>query len=218
MLNSLNEPTRCRNHSRATKIGALTWKRKALCSNGVPCRSRSRKRTSPRSESSISSLRRAKLTRAALTTERSLAIASSRRTKPWSSTVIVFSGMTSGMTATGSSVTGLYVGTSGFSFPTWKGGFYPADAKPADFLRLYAEPLLAEARAVRVNDLDADAPFRYVRFRDPPYDEPSLTAWAERLAPLARVGIDVYGYFKHEDEPTAPRYAEQLLALATGAV
>jgi uncharacterized protein YecE (DUF72 family) len=230
------------------------------------------------------------------------------------------------MTATGSSVTGLYVGTSGFSFPTWKGGFYPADAKPADFLRLYAErlpsvelnntfyrlpaestfrkwadatpagfrfavkmtmsithwgrldevgsfcervhllgdrlgpilvrtadnrprddgflrllldsvdpelrlafdfrdpswdgvePVLAETGAVRVNSFDAEAPFRYVRMREPPYDEPSLTAWAERLAPLARAGIDVYCYFKHEDEPAAPRYAEQLLSLATGAV
>jgi uncharacterized protein YecE (DUF72 family) len=45
------------------------------------------------------------------------------------------------VTATDSSLTGPYVGTSGFSFPTWKGGFYPADAKPADFLRLYAARL-----------------------------------------------------------------------------
>ena len=46
-------------------------------------------RISPRSPSSISSFRRAKLTRAALTTERSLAIASSSLTKPWSKTSIV---------------------------------------------------------------------------------------------------------------------------------
>src|SRR5919109_771457 len=112
MLNSLNEPTRCRNHSRATKIGALTWKRKALCSNGVPCRSRSRKRTRPRSASSISSLRRAKLTRAALTTERSLAIASSRRTKPWSSTSMVrFSGTTCSARLTQPSVSTSQAGT-----------------------------------------------------------------------------------------------------------
>src|SRR5919199_2961987 len=87
MLNSLNDPTRCRNHSRATKIGARTWKRNELCSKGVPCLSRRRKRIRPASESSISSLRRAKLTRAALTTERSSAIESSSRTKPWSSSV-----------------------------------------------------------------------------------------------------------------------------------
>ncbi len=35
----------------------------------------------------------------------------------------------------------LYVGTSGFSYPSWKGGFYPADASPRRFLRLYAERL-----------------------------------------------------------------------------
>src|SRR5207237_210728 len=55
---------RCRNHSRATKIGQRMWKRKLLCSNGVPCRSRSRKRISPSSEASIASLCRANDTRA----------------------------------------------------------------------------------------------------------------------------------------------------------
>ena len=33
----------------------------------------------------------------------------------------------------------LYTGASGFSYPSWKGDFYPADAKPEHFLRLYAE-------------------------------------------------------------------------------
>ena len=122
----MNEPTRCRNHSRATKIGQRTWKRKALCSNGVPCRSRIRKRIRPSSDSSSSSLRRAKLTRAPLATERSSAIASSRRTKPWSRTRIVFSGITSAVTATPASLAGLYVGTSGWSYPSWKPGFYAA--------------------------------------------------------------------------------------------
>jgi uncharacterized protein YecE (DUF72 family) len=235
----------------------------------------------------------------------------------------VFSGITSGVTAIDSSLTGLYVGTSGFSFATWKGGFYPADAKPADFLRLYSEqlpsvelnntfyrlpaetsfrrwaettpegfrfavkmtqsithwgrlddvgtfcervrllgdrlgpilvrlpdsrprddgfiqlllgsvdpefrlgfdlrdpswdgvePLLAEGGAVRVNAFDGDAPFRYVRLRDPPYDDASLASWAERVAQLAAGGTDVYCYFKHEEEPTAPRYARRLLELAS---
>jgi uncharacterized protein YecE (DUF72 family) len=226
------------------------------------------------------------------------------------------------VTAIDSSVTGLYVGTSGFSFPSWKGGFYPGDAKPADFLRLYAErlpsvelnntfyrlpaestfrrwaettpegfrfavkmtmsithwgrldevgtfcehvrllgdrlgpilvrlhdarprddgfvqlllgsvdpelrlafdlrhpswdgiePTLAEAGAVRVNAPDSEAAFRYVRLREPPYDEEALSAWAGRLAALAAGGTDVYCYFRHEDEPTAPRYAARLLELA----
>jgi uncharacterized protein YecE (DUF72 family) len=227
--------------------------------------------------------------------------------------------------ATDSSVTRLYVGASGFSYPSWKGGFYPAAAKPADFLRLYAErlttvelnntfyrlpaegqferwaaatppgfrfsvkmpmsithwgrldeiatfceraralgdrlgpilvrphdsrprddgflrllldsvdpglevaldlrdvswdgvePLLADWPAVRVNQLEAPATFRYLRFRQPPYDEDALTGWAERVRVLLDDGLDVYCYFRHEDEPTAPRYAERLRELIAGA-
>ncbi len=218
------------------------------------------------------------------------------------------------MTATIPSVTGLYVGASGFSYPSWRPGFYPAGLQPSEFLRFYAERLrtvelnttgyrlpaeelfdrwasqtppafrfavkmpprglrelatfeervwrlgdrlgpirvvvqsarddgflelvlgsidpalryafdfrhdswagvegrLAEAGAVRVNDLDAAAPFRYIRLREPPYDEAALEQRAERIRPLLAAGLDVYVYFRHEDEPTAPAYAERLLAL-----
>jgi uncharacterized protein YecE (DUF72 family) len=221
----------------------------------------------------------------------------------------VFSGNTSGVTAISPSVTRLYVGASGFSYPTWKGDFYPADAKPADFLRHYAERLpsvelnttgyrlpppqqfdrwaaatpagftfavkvppwalrspasleelvrrlgdrlgplrmVIQAKrddsllerlvgwtdlrlaldlrhpswdgvdvspAVRVNDWDADAPFRYLRFREPPYSDDDLRALAGRIRPLLDAGIDVFAYFRHEDEPTAPVYAQRLLELA----
>jgi uncharacterized protein YecE (DUF72 family) len=72
------------------------------------------------------------------------------------------------------------------------------------------EPRLAEAGAVRVNDRETDAPFRYLRFRDPPYSEADLERWAEHIR-----GIDepVYAYFRHEEEPTAPRSALRLLEL-----
>ena len=70
------------------------------------------------------------------------------------------------------------------------------------------EPRLAEAGAVRVNDLAHDAPFRYVRFRDPPYTDDDLREWAERLRD---VDVPIYAYFRHEDEPTAPEYARKLL-------
>ena len=209
----------------------------------------------------------------------------------------MLSGNTSLMTAMPASVTRAHVGASGFSYPTWRGGFYPAEAKPADFLRLYAErlpsvelnttgyripaaeqferwaaatpagfrfavklrwldervrllgdrlgpvrivvqskrddrllerfagsdlPLALDVRhpswdgadvspAVRVNDWDADAPFRYLRFRDPPYSERDLRDLAARIAPLLDAGVDVYAYFRHEDEPTAPAYALRLL-------
>jgi uncharacterized protein YecE (DUF72 family) len=218
--------------------------------------------------------------------------------------------MTSGVTATVSSVTRAYVGTSGWSYPSWKPGFYPAEAKPTDFLRHYAQRLpsvelnttgyrlpaegqferwaaatppafrfapklnayrlselatfeervrrlgdrlgpirmlVGSARdegflhlalgsvdpglriafdfrhdswdatdlalpqnAVRVNDLEAAAPFRYLRLREPPYTDADLREWAGRIRRLVDNGIDVYCYFRHEDEPTAPHYAERL--------
>lgn len=214
------------------------------------------------------------------------------------------------MTATAPSVPGAYVGTSGFSYPTWKRGFYSAESRPDEFLRLYAarlpsvelnvtgyrlpsektfarwaeqtppefrfavkmpgrafrdlgtfeervrllglrlgvvrvvlqqardEGLLAFllgsldpnlqigfdvrhdswidadlGRAVRVNDWEAEAPFRYLRFREPPYDDAQLEQIADRMRPLLVDGIDVYAYFRHEDEPTAPRYAQRLLSI-----
>jgi uncharacterized protein YecE (DUF72 family) len=67
--------------------------------------------------------------------------------------------------------------------------------------------------AVRVDDWDADAPFRYVRFREPPYGEDDLRAAAERIRPLLEAGVDVYAYFRHEDAPTAPVYAARLREL-----
>jgi uncharacterized protein YecE (DUF72 family) len=209
----------------------------------------------------------------------------------------------------------LYVGASGWSYPSWKPGFYPSDARPTEFLHFYAErlpsvelnttgyrlpaeeqfrrwaaatptgfrfavklaanrrgmigtfservlslgdrlgpirvvllgprdegmlelllgsldpglrlafdlrdpswdgiePRLAEAGAVRVDDLETPAPFRYLRFRDPPYDDAQLRAWAGRIA-----GVEgpVFAYFRHEDEPTAPAYAARLLELSSGA-
>jgi len=36
-------------------------------------------------------------------------------------------------------VSGIHVGTSGWSYPSWRGGFYPADADPKTFLSFYAE-------------------------------------------------------------------------------
>ena len=33
----------------------------------------------------------------------------------------------------------IHVGTSGWSYPSWRGGFYPGDADPKTFLSFYAE-------------------------------------------------------------------------------
>jgi uncharacterized protein YecE (DUF72 family) len=73
---------------------------------------------------------------------------------------------------------------------------------------------LDERRVARVDALDGSAPFRYLRLRDPPYEEEALAGWSARLRPLLAGGLDVYCFFRHEDEPTAALYAERLLALA----
>jgi uncharacterized protein YecE (DUF72 family) len=76
------------------------------------------------------------------------------------------------------------------------------------------DDLLAAEGFARVGSLAGGARFRYLRLREPPYTDADLAAWAERLVPLLADGIDVYVYFKHEDEPQAPAYAATLLRLA----
>jgi uncharacterized protein YecE (DUF72 family) len=75
------------------------------------------------------------------------------------------------------------------------------------------DPRLAEVGAVRVGALEPQAGFHYLRFRDPPYDDGAVGAIAEEIRPLLRRGAEVFAYFRHEDEPTAPAYAERLAAL-----
>ena len=76
-----------------------------------------------------------------------------------------------------------------------------------------ADPVLDAAGAIRVNALDGAAPFRYLRLREPPYDEDALADLAADIRPLLEAGTDVFCFFRHEDEPTAPRYAERLIEL-----
>jgi uncharacterized protein YecE (DUF72 family) len=56
---------------------------------------------------------------------------------------------------------------------------------------------------VRVGDENAE-PFRYLRLREPPYTDDELRAEA------AAIRAPAYVYLRHEDEPTAPAYAERL--------
>jgi uncharacterized protein YecE (DUF72 family) len=201
------------------------------------------------------------------------------------------------------------VGTSGWSYPSWKPGFYPAGLDPSEFLRHYAERFqtvelnttgyrlpsedqfhrwaeqvpdgfefapklpggrlrsldvfesrvralgdrlgpvrislksprddgaielllgsldpslklafdlehpswdgveerLAQNGAVRVNDLDNPAPFRYLRRREAPDDD--------FVARVRAAREPVYVYFRHGDEPEAPRYAEEVLERLVG--
>jgi len=218
------------------------------------------------------------------------------------------------VTATAATLARAHVGTSGWSYPTWKPDFYPADARPEDFLRYYAErfdtvelnttgyrlpseeqfarwaaqtppgftfavkmpargfrevttfeervrrlgdalgPIrvvvqsarddgllelllgsadrdlryaldlrhpswdgveerLFAAGATRVGATSAAAPFLYLRFREPPYDDDALAAAAAGIRTELAAGTDVYCYFRHEDAPTAPAYAARLREL-----
>jgi uncharacterized protein YecE (DUF72 family) len=72
---------------------------------------------------------------------------------------------------------------------------------------------LDERGVATVGSLEGAASFRYLRFRDPPYDDKALADIADGLTPLLAHGVELYCYFRHEDEPTAPRYAERLLEL-----
>jgi uncharacterized protein YecE (DUF72 family) len=58
---------------------------------------------------------------------------------------------------------------------------------------------------VGVGDAEAE-PFRYLRLREPPYTDDQLQAFA------ATIRDPAYVYLRHEDEPTAPAYAERLRA------
>ena len=60
-----------------------------------------------------------------------------------------------------------------------------------------------------VNDLERRSAFRYVRLREPPYGDAQIAELAERL----RDGPESWVFFRHEDEPTAPAYAQRLLEL-----
>ena len=62
----------------------------------------------------------------------------------------------------------------------------------------------------RLDALETDEPFRYLRFRHPPYDDEALERIAMEVGSQLMQGCDVYAYFRHEDAPTAPDYASRL--------
>jgi uncharacterized protein YecE (DUF72 family) len=70
------------------------------------------------------------------------------------------------------------------------------------------EERLADAGAVRVNDVAYPAPFRYLRRREGPDDAFAETVRAQQ--------VPVYVYFRHEDAPTAPAYAQRLVNVLGG--
>jgi uncharacterized protein YecE (DUF72 family) len=199
---------------------------------------------------------------------------------------------------------GIHIGTSGWSYPTWRPAFYPAGMDPKEFLSFYAQrfdtvelnttgyrlpseeqferwaaqvperftfavkmpltrldrvgtfvervralgdhlgPIRITVQTARddgllafvLGSLDPELPFafdfrhpswddvegvprvddpaapgfRYLRLREPPYDDATIAELARTLRPPSWV------FFRHEDAPTAPTYAERLRALVSG--
>jgi uncharacterized protein YecE (DUF72 family) len=83
---------------------------------------------------------------------------------------------------------------------------------------------LAAAGVVRVGSLEGAAPIRYLRRRDPPWDDAELARLTAEIRPLLARGVDVWTIFNRGEtpdhspggEPTA-RTAERLLELIGGA-
>lgn len=67
-----------------------------------------------------------------------------------------------------------FVGTSGFSYPAWRGAFYPPELPSRDFLRFYAERL----PAVEINST-------FYRMPDPTI----LRTWTEQTPPGFRFAL-----------------------------
>ena len=68
------------------------------------------------------------------------------------------------------------------------------------------------APAVRVNDWEADAPFRYLRFREPPYSEAEILALADGSDRFSRPESTSSRTSSTRTRPTLPNTHEQLLA------
>ena len=61
-------------------------------------------------------------------------------------------------------------------------------------------------------------PFLYVRLRRTTYSDADLGAWVDRVSPFIDDGRDVFVFFRHTEEPTAPRLALRFAELASDTV
>jgi uncharacterized protein YecE (DUF72 family) len=94
-----------------------------------------------------------------------------------------------------------------FRHPSW------FDAETEELLRNHGASLCINETDEGSPDLVVTAPFLYVRLRREHYAPEAITGWGGRIAPLVESGIDVFAFFKHEDE--GPSYAQALRRAAT---
>ena len=86
------------------------------------------------------------------------------------------------------------------------------------------EALTAAGAALCATDLPDDptpptlrrtAPFLYLRLRRHDYDATEIAAWAARLDPFLRDGMDAYVFFRHDEVGRGPELALELTAAVT---
>src|SRR5918999_6149131 len=73
----------------------------------------------------------------------------------------------------------LFVGTSGWSYPSWRPGFYPAGLKPGEFLAHYAERFAT----VELNSTGYRIP-----------GEEQFRRWADQTPPGFRFAVKMQAY------------------------
>src|SRR5437773_2578621 len=129
----------------------------------------------------------------------------------------------------------IWIGTSGYNYPEWKGSFYPADLPAANMLPYYAArfPTVESnytfyrmpsenqvagwaAQTPSPDELSLKAPRRltddyaYFRLRDEGYMPDDVKRWAVTIASQTVDCRDVFVYFKHEEEGKGPEFARLL--------
>lgn len=86
----------------------------------------------------------------------------------------------------------LYAGSSGFSYPSWRGGFYPEEARPEDFLRHYASRLPSVELNTTFYRLPAEEQFERWAAQTPPGFRFAVTM-SRRVTSFGRVeGLDAF--------------------------
>jgi uncharacterized protein YecE (DUF72 family) len=73
------------------------------------------------------------------------------------------------------------------------------------------EERLSRDGAVRVGDTSGRAGWAYLRFRELAYTDDELDAIARDIGALSDRGVETYAFFRHGDEPDAPRAALTVL-------
>jgi len=93
----------------------------------------------------------------------------------------------------------LYAGASGFAYSSWRGDFYPADARPEEFLSRYAE---------RLNSVELHGAFR----RLPAAEQ--FRRWGDQTPASFRFAVKISWRISHRgDVSLVPTFSERARAL-----